>query len=66
MGMSSLQDLFRNLEEYEIDLSEFIRNDNNKKKKSLALKATTIFEDDLESSKKVDEVEELALLIKEY
>ena len=54
--MPSLQELFRNLEEHKIELSRFIRNDDDKKKKILALKATTIFEDDLESIKELDEV----------
>ena len=44
--MASLQGLFRNLKEHEIKLKRFPRNDDNRKKKSLALKAITSFDDD--------------------
>ena len=62
MGMSLLQELFRNLEGYEMELSRFTRNDDDKKNKSLALKFVTTFknkEDDLESLEDLDEDEVL-------
>ena len=69
MGMPSLQELFGNLEEHEMELKRFSKNDEDRRKRSLALKATVNHdeeEDELESLDDLEEDEELALLSKKY
>ena len=44
--MPSLQELFGNLEEYEMELKRFFKNDDDRKKKSLPLKVSVNFNDD--------------------
>ena len=44
--MLSLQELFGNLKEHEMELKSFSRNDDNRKKKSLTFKAVANFNDD--------------------
>ena len=69
MGMPSLQELFGNLEEHEIELKWFSRKDDDRKKKSLAFKAVTNLDnekDELESLKDQEEDENLVLLSKKY
>ena len=61
IGMLTIQELYRNLEEYELKLKWYKRNRDDKKKKFLALKASGLFDDDkyelddLESKEDEDE-----------
>ena len=67
--MPSLQELFGNLKEHKMELKRLSRNDYDRNKKSLALKATVSFdhdEDESESLKDLDEEKELAFLFKKY
>ena len=69
MDMPSLKELFRNLEEHEMELKRFSRNDEDRRKRSLALKAIANLDDEkdeLESLKDLEEDEDLALLSKKY
>ena len=69
MDMPSLQQLFGNLEDHEMELKRFSGNDNDTKKKSLAFKAIINFnndEDDLETLKDLEEQGDLVLLYKKY
>ena len=67
--MPSLQELFGNLEEHEMDLKRFSKNDEDRRKQCLALKVVTNFDDDeeeLESLKDLNKDEDLAFLSKKY
>ena len=67
--MPSIQELFGNLEEHEMELKRFSRNDEDRRKKSLALKAAANFdedEDESESLEDVDEDDDITLLTKKY
>ena len=67
MDMPSLQELFRNLDEHEMELRRFTRNDDDRKMKSLDFKAIVNFyddEDDLESFENLKKDEELSFLKK--
>ena len=69
MGMPSIQELFGNLEKHEMELKRFLRNDEDRGKKTLTLKAITNFdkdEKDLENLKDLYEDDDLALLSKKY
>ena len=69
MGMPSIQELFGNLEEHEMELNKLSRNDEDRRKKSLALKDATNFDKDeveLESLEDLDEDDDLALFSKKY
>ena len=69
MDMHSLQELFGNLNEHEIELKMFSINDEDRRKKNFALKATTNLDDEekeLESLQDLDKDKDLALLYKKY
>ena len=66
--MHSPQELFGNLEKHEIELKRFSRKDD-RRKRSLAFKATINFydeEDELESSEDLEEDEDIILSLKKY
>ena len=46
MEMSTIQELYGNLEEYELELKRYKTNEDDKRKKFLALKASNSFDDD--------------------
>ena len=55
--MPPIQELYRNLEEHELEFKRYKRNGDDKKKKSIALKAFNSFDDDdLESMEDEDEM----------
>ena len=67
IGMPTLQELFGNLEDHELELKRYSKNDEEKRRKSLALKANIENEDDdSENLDEEDEDEEIALLTKKY
>ena len=51
MTMPTIQELYGNLEEHELELKRYKRNKDNKRKKSLALKASNSFDDEVRNSK---------------
>ena len=46
MGMPTIQELYRNLEEYKLQRKRYKRNNDDKKKRSLSLKISNSFNDD--------------------
>ena len=46
MGMPAIKELYGNLKEHELELKRYKRNGDNKRKKTLALKTSTSFDDD--------------------
>ena len=69
MGMPSLQDLFGNLEEHEMELERFSRKDDEREKRNLSLKAATSLDEygnELESLEDLEEDKDLALLSKKF
>ena len=66
MGILTLQELFGNLEEHEMKLKRLSKNNDDKRKENLAPKVTTIFEeenDDLKSLEDLNENDDSDLLI---
>ena len=67
MGMPTIQELYRNLEEYKLELQRYKRNGDDKRKKTLALKASGSFSDDedkLDENETKEDEDEMALLSK--
>ena len=46
IGMPTIQELYRNLEEHKLELKRYKRNGDDKKEKTLSLKAFNSFDDD--------------------
>ena len=46
MGMPNIQELYGNLEEHELEPKRYKKNGNDKRKKTLALKASSSFDDE--------------------
>ena len=44
MGMPTIQELYRNLKEYELELKRYKKIDDEKKKKTFTLKASNSFD----------------------
>ena len=69
MGMPTLQELFGNLEDHEMELKRYSKNDEGKRRKSLTLKATINIKDEDNDSKSLQETNEdneIALLTRKY
>ena len=69
MGVPTLQELFGNLEDHEMELKRYSKNDEEKRRRGLALKATVNLDDEEEDSESLEENnedDELALLTKKY
>ena len=69
MGMPTLQELFSNLEDHEMEIKRYSKNNEERRRKGLALKATTNVkdkDDDFVSLEKTNEDDEIALLTKKY
>ena len=69
MGMPTIQKLYGNIKEHELELKRYKKNGDNKRKKSLALKASTSFDDDedeLDENESKEEDDEMTLLSKKF
>ena len=67
MGMSTLQELFGNLEDHEMELKRYCKNDKEKRRRGLALKANIEDEDDnSESLEETNKDDDIALLTRKY
>ena len=68
--MPTLQEIFGNLEYHEMELKRYFKNDEEKRRKGLALKATTSIEYEYDDSKNLEETndddDESDLLTKKY
>ena len=67
MGMPTIQELYGNLEEHELELKRYKKNGDDKRKKTLALKASNSFDDDedeLDENDSKEDEDEMALLSK--
>ena len=65
--MPVIQEIFGNLEKHELELKRYKNNEDDKKKRTLALKARTSNEEDegeIKNVEKVNNDEEMALLSK--
>ena len=65
--MSTIQELYGNLEQHKLKLKRYKRNGDNKRKKYLTLKASNSFEndeDELDNLESKDDEDEMALLSK--
>ena len=65
--MPTIQELYRNLEEHELDLKRYKKNGDDKRKKSLALKALSLFHDEeneLNDNDSKENEDEVAFLCK--
>ena len=65
--MPTIQELYRNITKYELELKRHKKNGDDKKKKTLALKAPNTFNDkdnELDNVDIKDEKDEMALLSK--
>ena len=63
--MPTIQELYRNLENHELELKGYKRNDDDKKKGSLVLKASNSFDNDKDELAKFgieDDEDDMALL----
>ena len=64
MGMPTIHKLYRNFEEHELELKRYKRNRDDKRKKSLALKASNSLnddEDELDDNELKEDEDEMAL-----
>ena len=67
LGMPIIQELYGNLKEHELELKRYKRNGEDKRKKTLALKASSSFsndEDKLDENETKEYEDEMALLSK--
>ena len=65
--MPTIQELYRNLEEHELELKRYKRNGDDKGNKSLVLKASKSFDDDedeLDDNESKEDEDEMAFLSK--
>ena len=67
MGMPTIQELYGNLEEHELKLKRYKKNGDDKRKKTLTLKASNSFDDDedkLDENDSTEDEDEMAFLSK--
>ena len=55
MGMPTIQEIYGNLEKHKLELKRYKRNGDKKKKRSLALKTSSSFDDELDEIETKDE-----------
>ena len=69
MGVATLQEPFGNLEDHEIELKRYSKNDEEKRRRGLAFKATTNMDDEDEDSESLEENnkdDEITFFTKKY
>ena len=67
MGIPTIQELYGNLEEHELELKRYKRNGDDKRKKTLTFKASSSFDDgkdEMDDNESKEDENEMALLSK--